>query len=115
MSQENNTASLVIEQANGTVIESDHQVEHDPRTGVTTITHAVTIRQAAQAAVDETGAEGGTFSVVVEHQGGQSESISGPDAPELFQKNPVTGAVEERPLPEGSTVRVERSARGARA
>ena len=104
--------AVVIEVNQGLQIEADHQVEHNAQTGVTTITSQVTIRQAAQQAVDETGAEG-SFSVVVEHRDNTRESFDGPDSPALFQKNPQTGVTEERPLPEGSTVRVERSARGA--
>lgn len=108
--EENN--NVIIEVAQGQVIEADHQIEHNANTGVTTITTQVTIRQAAQQAVDETGAEG-SFSVVVNHPDNTSESFDGPDSPGLFQKNPETGRVEERPLPAGSTVSVERSARGA--
>lgn len=108
----NNNNEVVIEVDNGTVIEADHQVEHNAQTGVTTITSQVTIRQAAQQAVDDTGAEG-SFSVVVTHADQTSESFDGPDSPGLFQKDPTTGRVEERPLPVGSSVSVERSASGA--
>lgn len=113
MSTKKNNKAVVLENTtSGVTIEADHQIEHNHGTGVTVITTQVTIRSEAQRVVDETGAEG-SFSVVVDHKDGTKESIDGPDSPALFVANPETGRQEERILPEGSTVRVERSARGA--
>ena len=97
-------------------IDINLDAQHDELEKVTNVQLRISIRQAAQTAVDSNPAEGasGVKITYPDGQGGETvESFAGPDSDNLYQENPLTGQKEERPLPEGAKVEVVRSARGA--
>lgn len=97
-------------------IDVNFDTQHDAQERVTNISLQITIRGAAQAAVDESNIEGanGVKVTYPDGKGGKVvESFAGPDSEELFQVNPESGRREERPLPPNAEVEVVRSARGA--
>lgn len=97
-------------------IDANFEAQHDQVDGVTNFVLRISIRQAAQEAVDNSnieGAQGVKVSYPDGHGGTVVESFAGPDSEELYQENPLTGQREERPLPPQAQVEVVRSARGA--
>lgn len=97
-------------------INVEFETQHDELEKVTNVQLRLSIRAAAQQAVDANPAEGasGVKISYPDGQGGETvESFAGPDSDNLYQENPLTGQKEERPLPEGAKVAVVRSARGA--
>lgn len=97
-------------------IDINLDAQHDELEKVTNVQLRISIRQAAQEAVDSSsieGAAGVRVSYPDEHGGQVVESFAGPDSDELYQENPQTGQREERPLPPEAKVEVVRSARGA--
>lgn len=96
----------------GDNIEVGFDTQHDQSTGVTNISLSISIRAAGQQAVDSSNIEGAA-GIKVTHADGRVEEFDGPDSPALFQTNPESGKVEERPLPPDSKVEAVRSARGS--